>query len=317
MRNYCYTFIAVFFFACSGEDMDAAVNAEDQIIEAWLDSMNITATRDESGLYFFPVVSNDTGTSVTTGSVAGIYYTLRNLDGNILASHQRTDGDSLLLQQGTSSVFPVGLDIGLSRMKMGETFSFIIPSSLGYGQVTPGGDVEPETIVILETEVVHVTSEEVITSQHRAEIDSFLTNVVFADSVPAQTLPSGLVYKRIRRGIDSLQLAMTGDTILINYDAGFLQDTSLVSFQNVSGFSMVVGSEGLRPLLPPFEEALSLMRPGEQGIALLPASIAYKASVLVVPSSITADLIQQRIIPDYSLPVLPYQLITFTITRIE
>ena len=86
MSKYRYLFTLVIVLSllgsCNSDDpIPTSTLNTDSVITAWLDSASITATRDESGVYYYPVNLNPTGSTIgAAGQVLGIYYTLLNLD---------------------------------------------------------------------------------------------------------------------------------------------------------------------------------------------------------------------------------------------
>ena len=90
--------IALILGSCNKDEpaSSTALNA-DSVITAWLDLANISATRDASGIYYYAVTQNTSGSQVGgAGQVLGIYYALLDLDSASIDSYQPADGDSLL-----------------------------------------------------------------------------------------------------------------------------------------------------------------------------------------------------------------------------
>ena len=206
MRKILSGLILLATLSC-GKDEVVTTDA-DAAITDWLTSMNIAATRDASGIYYYPIVSNPAGTAVSAESVLAIYYTLSDLEGNVLAAHQRSNGDSLLLQQGTGAVYPVGLDIGLTFMRAGETFGIILPPSQGYGELTSGA-INSNSITLFEVEVTAVQSEAAVYAQELTAINNYILSENLNDTVAnplnrVEQFVSGLSYKRISKGFGPL-----------------------------------------------------------------------------------------------------------------
>ncbi|MEP1095765.1 MAG: FKBP-type peptidyl-prolyl cis-trans isomerase [Cyclobacteriaceae bacterium] len=315
MRKFCVGALFIIVIACSKDDV--TLTDVDTTIIAWLDTMNVdSATADASGIYYYATAENPTGIAVTSGSVVSIYYTLSDLSGNVIASHQRNDGDSLVLKQGVSAVYPVGLDIGLAFMNEGETFNIIVPPVLGYQDLTSGA-INPNTISLLEVEVVRVQNEVSVYAQETADIVNYIASENLNDTVvnplnSVQTFASGVAYKRIVKGFGPL--AVNGETVILSYTASFLNTTT---FDSKSNFQFILGSDQPRLLIPGFEFGLSLMAPNERALIIVPSSQGYRESALIIPRSITADLIDDDIIPDYVLRVAPYTPMVFDITRFD
>lgn len=315
MRKICLGALLITLLACSKDDV-VLTNVDTTII-AWLDTMNVdSATADASGIYYYATTENPAGIAVTAESVVSIYYTLSDLEGNVIASHQRADGDSLALKQGVSAVYPVGLDLGLVFMNEGETFHIILPPSLGYQDLTSGA-IDPNTISLLEVEIVRVQNEVSVYAQELADITNYIASESLNDTVTnplnsVVSFASGVAYKRVEKGFGPL--AVNGETILLDYSASFLDNTQ---FDTKSNFEFVFGSADPRLLIPGFEFGLTMIAPNERALVIVPSSQGYRESARIIPQSITADLIDDGIIPDYVLRVPPYASMVFDIIRFD
>ena len=289
---------------------------EEQIV-AWLDSMNITATRDDSGIYYYSEVENPSGADVVQESVVAIYYTLQDLDSNIIASHQRVNGDSLIFKHGVSAVYPIGLDMAVSVMKVGETYHFLLPPDQAYEGLTSGA-INPKSIILLTLEVVSVENESDIYIREVSAIDDYIDNN-YLDSLEINPVDStvffavsGIRTKKLREGIGSAPI--NGDTIILDYTSYKLDSTNI---EITSGFQFYYGSNEPQPLIPGFEFGVSMMQTNERSLIMLPSSQAYRESALVIPASIVQDLINDAIIPDYVAKVAPYTTLLFEVTRVD
>ena len=315
MNKFWVGALIVVLLAC-GKDDAPAITDVDTTITAWLDSSNVSAIRDDSGIYYYSLDPRPTATAVTPESVVSIYYTLWSLDSTVIASHQPSDGDSLQMKHGVSAIYPVGLDIGLSFMREGETYRFIIPPSLGYSGLTSGA-IDPDLIAMLDVQVVSVVAEGTIFTQELADIDDYILSRNLNDTIAnpidsVELFTSGVAYKRVRIGMGPAPL--NGDTIIVDYAGRFLDDTP---FGGDMDFEFAFGSNFPRPLIPGFEFGISLMQPNERALFLIPSSQAYRESAGVVPTYIINDLIEDAIIPDYVSSIPPYRTLIFDILRVN
>ena len=92
-----------------------------------------------------------------------------------------------------------------------------------------------------------------------------------AKQAGVQTLPSGLQYKVVRSGApDGLRPAL-GDEVKVNYE-GKLIDGTVFDSSYERG---VPAAMPLRGLIPGWQEALPLMRPGDEWILYVPPKLGY------------------------------------------
>ena len=313
----------------------------DSVITAWLDSASITATRDQSGVYYYPVATNPAGATITgAGQVLGLYYTLIDLDSVQIDSFQPSDGDSLLYKYASNAVFPLGIDQVIGFMRVGETYNFILPPSFGYQDAPSITTSDGTGIVLLQVSLASVLTEAEVNTAELAQIDDFIrvndlndtlsvtieridttflgmqilsidtTFNYVIDSV--QYFNSGVRYKEITAGMGPL--AQNGDTVVIDYTIEYLDGTAVSSRSN---FTYELGSGIPDVLIPGLEFGLTLMAPSSQGIIMIPSSQAYRESARIIPPFIIPELIDARIIPDYVADVEPYRTLVFNVTRIR
>lgn len=309
--SFCFLLLAC------GKD-DIVVTDTDTTIAAWLDSAGVTtATRDDNGIYVIPEVTNGSGSVVVSSGVVAIYYNLYDLDSNLVAQHQSANGDSLIFKHGASAVYPIGLDVGVGYMRVGETYSFILPPAYAYSDLTSGG-LDEDGIYWLQVEVVGLFNEDDLFTQEITDITDYVTTNKI-DSLPINPVDStvfftsGIGYKR--KSIGSGTQPLNGDTIIVDYQGSFLDGSG--NFDSKSAFQWIYGSNQPRELLAGFEFGVTQMQTGEDALLFIPSSQGYRESALVVPASITDDLIIDAVVPDYVAKVPPYKTLIFDITRVD
>lgn len=315
-RFIAILFLSAFLSSCGNDDI--VTTSADTEIQAWLDTMGISATRDDdTGIYYYEEVDNPSGAPVVSGAVVAIYYSLRDPNGNLVAQHLSSDGDSLVFKVGASAVYPLGLDFGVSQMRVGEVYTFILPPAQAYVDLT-SGDIDSRLIAHLQVQLVGVHNESDLFTQENVAIQDYIDDN-YLDSLQINPLDStrlfpasGIVYKRRAAGSGSLPL--NGDTIIVDYAGRFIDDSA---FASASGFQWYFGSGEPRELLPGFEFGVSLMQTGEEALIMIPSSQGYRESALVVPEFIVDGLIADGIVPDYVSTIPPYRILLFEITRID
>lgn len=312
---FLISFIAL--LSCKKDNSVEPASTIDLEIMAWLDTMNINAERDESGIYYYPEIQNTGGASTFDGSVVSIYYELSDLDGNVIASHQRVDGDSLSFKLGASAVYPVGVDIAVSLMRVGETYNFILPPDQAYGELTSGA-IDSTLIARLSIELVNVEIEDNIFANEVIAVDSYIDRY-YLDSLEINPIDStiffpaaGITTKRLSAGIGPIPL--NGDTIILDF---FTYELDSTNINSRNGLQFYFGSDNPAALIPGFEFGVSMMQRGERALLMIPSSQAYRESALVIPAYISDDLVADAIIPDYVVRVAPYTTLLFEVTRLN
>ena len=92
-----------------------------------------------------------------------------------------------------------------------------------------------------------------------------------AKQAGVQTLPSGLQYKIVRSGAANGLRPQLGDEVKVNYE-GKLIDGTVFDSSYERG---VPAAMPLKGLIPGWQEALPLMRPGDEWILYVPPKLGY------------------------------------------
>ncbi len=103
-----------------------------------------------------------------------------------------------------------------------------------------------------------------------AAMQAFLTQNARAPGV--QVTPSGLQYKILKSGPANGPHAAEGDDVKVNYEGKLVDGTAFDASQPGQPANMTVGQ-----LVPGFDEALKMMRPGDTWMLYIPADLAYGA----------------------------------------
>ncbi|MEM9896675.1 MAG: hypothetical protein AAF789_09930, partial [Bacteroidota bacterium] len=186
MRHLLFILIVGFIVVegCKTDDAPVVTFNSDSVIVAWLDSFDISATRDDAGFYFYAEQENPAGNFLSSGAEVGaIFYTLFDLDSNVLASYQRNDGDSLLLKIGSGAIYPVILDACLRILRTGETYSFLLPGELAYQEVTGISTADETGVVRLNLSLVAALNEQDVFAAEAVAIEDYIQTNSINDTV--------------------------------------------------------------------------------------------------------------------------------------
>jgi FKBP-type peptidyl-prolyl cis-trans isomerase FkpA len=133
MKKYLLlvTLFIVTFSSCKKDDFDPAKQAiiDDAAIQAYIKANNITATKDQSGLYY-EVVTPGTGDYPNANSTITVNSTGKLLNGAVF------DTESSLTIPLASVI--KGWQIGIPHINTGGRIVLLIPSALGYGNTITG-----------------------------------------------------------------------------------------------------------------------------------------------------------------------------------
>ncbi len=307
--------------ACGGGNDPAPIVDQDGIdkalIESYLLENTITATEDESGIFYYPVVENPSGDiQQVSGSILSIYYSAKVLNGQVIDEILLSQNeDPYKLKQGVNSIVPVGLDIGLAYMKEGETYTFLIPSGLAYGELTFSTLIPAHSVIEIVVELVAIENEQNQQDNEEILIDDYIATKELNDSIKnplnkVEVLTSGVYYKRISEGNED-QVALKGELISTTYTASFLDDTV---FDRISGNDTFDFNFDSKIVMDGLDLGIAEMEKGERALLIIPSAQAYQQSVGVIPSYLSDELVELQVIPEYASKVDPYKVLVFDIT---
>lgn len=311
-------FFIITLFSCkdSNNPADDLSGMQQTEIETFLTDNSLEATRHDDGFYY--IVTNevpDGQTQGAAGPVLSVYYTMSVLSGQEISFVNTGNGDPLRLKQGANAVVPVGLDTGLGLMREGETYRFILPSALAFGDLEFSTLIPANSIIDIEVELVSIESEDDILIQEIDTIDAYiisndLDNLTINPVDSVEILSSELRYKRTTMGTDSLAPS-GGDLVTITYTGTFLNDNQ---FDATNGNDVFEFPLGAGEVILGLDEGVAEMGNGESAMLIMPSALAYGESVRVFPDFLINDMIERAVVPDYVARVEPYQVLIFNVT---
>ncbi len=293
-------------------DSDQLAREQNIAILNFFADNNITGEEQvgDSPIYFVREISNTDGEE-TSSAVCGIYYTASVLDGEVFDSHLPEDGESILLRQGVNAILPVGLDLGIAQMKEGETFTFFIPSALGYGGFE-FPQIPANSIIKILVSVDRVLNEVDRLNEEIALINDFVESNELNDLEQnplseVRILSSGERYKTIVAGSGSAR-PLQNQVVSLTYTGSFLDGDV---FDATEGDAFFTYSFGNNQVIPGFDNGVGQMVLGERALVIIPSNSGYGASVRVIPAFAKEEFINNRIIPSFVQAIDPYEIIMF------
>ena len=309
--------------SCNNDDMPQVVNTvtQDSTIVQHLQTVgNDSATRNDNGIYSYPITLNPGGLNAA-GQIVSIHYTAQVLGGQIIDIFDENDGDTLIMRQGVNAIYPVGLDFGLGLMSEGETWGFIIPSSLAYDTLEFSSLLPANSIIEFTVEVLEVRLEEEINAAEVLEINQYIEeayldslDLIPLDSVERVGTSNSVIYKRLAGGTPGAR-PTTGQLISIAYEARVMDDS--VVFDNFVPGNPFEYPFNSNVVIPGLDIGIAEMEFNERALIIIPSFLGYRESAVVVPDYLTDEVIAGRIVPDYVEDVGPYRILAFEVTLLN
>lgn len=245
--------------------------ADDATIKKYLSDNSITtAQKQNSGLYYVPVVTNASAATPKAGEVASVLYTGTLLNGTVIYSTSQNDNTPVSFVSQQNQIIP-GFDQGVSLMHKGDKAVFLIPSGLAFGTSGSGTAVPANTVVRYEVELVDINPTFAVPD------DNLFKRYLTKNSITtAQKQASGL-YLIPTVSNPSGTPAKSGTTVSVLYTGKLLNGTvfDATSLRGNTPYTFIVGSGAT---IAGFNEGVSLLRKGEKATLLLPSGLAYGAN---------------------------------------
>lgn len=272
-RCFLVVFAAIGLSSCLDDNVDSDTTKlgkeQEKIMVDYIAKNNLTAQKQ--ALYsryndYFPVYTmiatkGDTITQVAQNAAIWTAYTIRTLDNKVVQTV--TKEDSVLLYADGYSGKILGLGVcAATFLGIGGKGSFLIPSSLGYGNKPPGG-IESNAILILDIEVVGRLNE-------AEQIAFYIKKNNFKTT---ETTSTGLIYSQLTTTTDSLVASAT--SAKVTYKGSFMNGYVFDPDPTKTTTETTTETFTLTNLVPGFSEAVKKMRIGEKAKVIIPSSIAY------------------------------------------
>ena len=144
-----FTALVVLLGSCSKDSFDAEKQAvkDDSLIVDFIARNNISAIKHPSGLYY-QVLSVGNGGSVTAASRVTVNYEGKLLNGTTF------DKSKQAITFGLNEVIP-GWTIGVPLVEVGGAIRLIVPSSLAYGNMSPGAGIPKNSVLDFTIELIN------------------------------------------------------------------------------------------------------------------------------------------------------------------
>ncbi|WP_162555698.1 FKBP-type peptidyl-prolyl cis-trans isomerase [Reichenbachiella versicolor] len=303
--------------SCSEDDLSTSqldIANRDSII-SYLERNNLLdlTTQDRSGIFYQNLVTSG-GESYSAGDVLEIYYQASVLEGRTFDSHSPSNGDPIKVLFNSRAVFPLGIDVALSLMRVGDSTIFYIPAAQAFfGESNLS--VSDSSIITLSIKVVSKQTETEILALQKSQIETMITdndlnNTVAFPVDPFNEFKTGIYYKRTTVGVQN-ERANDRDSVSLSFSAYKLENFPRGgAFQTVNQF---IYQHNTGVLFSGLEASIRQMEFGERATFIYTSSNSYGGSVFALPTADLAVLVEEKVIPEYATRISPYEVLVFNV----
>ncbi len=278
------------FNSCNNDDFDEIPSSEERI-EKYLADNNIDAEFDPRGFYYRPLVTNQMGKLIESGDIGAIYYELSRLDQVIIESLEEGDGLPVKFRFGNEQLLPVGLEFGLSMMRVGETYEFYLTHQIAYGNLQFGEDLPAFSPVIFTVTLDNINDNAAEAEFQNGLIETYIEEEEL-DQEDILVTDTGLRYFIMVSGDGDHPVS--NDRVKVNYTGKWLDgDVFDTSYELVATANDILDPNrtygpftftlGTGQVIKGWDEGIKLSRKGEKAILILPSMLAYPSNLTVLP----------------------------------
>lgn len=270
-------------------DFEKRQKEEDKIITDFLTQNNIDATKDQYGVYY-EEITEVAGTDTKVEEIVSFYYKMYTLAGDKIDSVVAgTDEPVQFVHNPTSpyNMSPKGIDLGVGHMSIGDTYKFYIPSYYAFGEYTKSNLIPARALLQVELTVADIQTEAELLEIEKDEIEAYLAAQNIVDY---KSYSSGLYYKKTKEGTGNNP--SRGQTLKVDYVGKYLDGTTFGKSEANDPLEIVNFGDG--NLIEGFEDGLAEMKEGEEGILIIPSSLAYGAGAQVIPKQIREEYLEEN-----------------------
>jgi FKBP-type peptidyl-prolyl cis-trans isomerase len=282
------------------------VKKDNKLIEQYLENNNLEATKSPYGFYYTVIESNATGKQVEEKDIVSVFYEIKTLNGTIIDEVKESSEVPKKINVLGNAIFPEGFLLGTALMKEGEKYRFYIPSNLAYGPYNYESLIPSNSVLIIESKIVKIESEDDQKQFEKAAIETFIAENDITDITETDL---GVFYKKTESGTGNLPIK--GDWVKIKYVAKYMDGSELGKTETDKTYDFTVGSESI---IKGVSESVKLMQQGEKATFIIPSHLAYYSSLQIFPEKIREDLLEKGLI---SQKIPPFTNLIFEIELVE
>ncbi|GEO23906.1 hypothetical protein CQA01_44400 [Cyclobacterium qasimii] len=284
----------------SPSEIELAMERDDLILEQYIASNNIVATKSQSGYYYTKTVEKPDAEQFENADYIGVYYEIKSLDGQLIDSYMDETKEPKIFKYSQDGLWPIAITYASGLANVGEELTVYSPSYLAFGNYSYEALILQSSNLVIKLKYAAKYTIEDLMQREEAMI---------ADYIAAEQLEGfievadGVYVRTITAGDDTKTESKLGSNVSVDFELFELgsDDPVYESYTNNTPTSVVVGNSGLEFL----NESLFEVLP-DQKIEVLSTSFnAYDESIQIFPAVIREDLVNMGEQIDLIKPFTP------------
>lgn len=257
--NYLLAFMAAFsMVACNPDltsnDEDALLKNEESI-QKYLSSNNLSATRDSSGLYYVLRETNPAGAKAGLGDEVSVFYQMYSMDGFLIDSTETSANKPFVFPLGANFHLP-GVERAITFLRVGDKATLLLPFYLAFGNINYPS-LPAYSAIRVELKVAKVRTE-------ATQIADYIQSKQYTVS---EKTASGISI--VRQNVVTGDSIGSGKTVKVKYTGKQLNGVQF----DAGEFSFITGAGNA---IRGFDEGVRRLRKGEKAVIIFPSSLGYR-----------------------------------------
>lgn len=269
----------------SESELDRVIARDDAILERYLDTNQITATKTQTGFYYEKITQNAEGAEIVNDDYVGVYFEIRSLDGQLIKSHMDEAKEPIIFKQSMDGIWPVVFAYSAGLSRIGEELMVYSPSYLAFGNYGYQQLILSNSNLLIRVKFARKYT----LDQLKAREKQLILDYIEANDLEGFEEVSDGIFRRIVDEGDTEKAASANSSIVVFDFKLFQMGKAESTFESsaTSRPSVTIGASGALPFL---DHGLKGVRQDAEIEVLAYSFAAYDRSIQIIPSDIREDL---------------------------
>lgn len=279
-------------------DYEKTVKRDDAVLEQYISSNSIDATKTQLGYYYRKDVEVDEGPQFVNNDVIGIYYEIKTIEGHLIDSYLDENKTPLIFKYTQNGLWPAAVGYAAGLARVGEEVTLFVPSYLAYNTYSYQQLISSGANLIVKAKYVNKYTEQQLKQLEDDKIQAYIEE---NDLEGFEKKDSGIYVKIVEEGEG--EPSKNGNTVTFSYKLFQMGVTKPISESGVNqNPSISLGSQNNMEYL---NKSLVNLPEGTEIEVLAPSHVAYGETIQVIPQEIRMDLVAKGELQQIAAPYEP------------
>lgn len=278
-------------------DFDRIVQRDDAILEAYITSNGIEATKTQAGYYYRKDVEVEDGTQFTNNNIIGIYYEIKTIEGRLIDSYLDESKSPLVFKYTQNGLWPAAVGYAAGLANVGEEMTLYIPSYLAYNTYSYQQLISSGDNLVVKVKYAEKYSQDGVKQLEDELIEAYIAE---NELEGFEKNDKGIYIRVVEEGEG--EPSKNGNTVTFSYKMFELDGTQPIAESTAQNPVISLGSANNMQFL---NESLIDLPEGAKVEVLAPSHAAYGETVQVIPSEIRLDLVDKGELQQFTAPYAP------------